>query len=241
MKNTSNIRLVGGEAPSRLLQKHSSARMHLADLINRKLSIESTLRHLSEAAQRLQDAQAAEGNATAALANFEAAETAAMADWSRSPSSPMPVGNPGKRDELEAAIRRASAQAAAARKADAANTAEQLRETAAAQAMEPQFAVVIAEIIDEEMAPLLAAFEADKASLAAKAARIQEGVEALTRLAHQVGADKGRPAFVTLENLNTRLHAAFARLAPDNTTGSLSKWLALIGRLRADPLAKLED
>jgi hypothetical protein len=120
-----------------VLQPTSEARLRLAKLIDRRLGIEDRLRGLAEAAQRLRDAQAAEGKATAALANFEAADTAAMAEWSKSPSSPMPVSNPGKRDELEAAIRWAGAQASAARKAEAANTAEQMRENAAAKALGP--------------------------------------------------------------------------------------------------------
>jgi hypothetical protein len=43
VKNT-NIRLVSGEAKSRLLEEHSPARLHLAKLISTRLSIEDKLR-----------------------------------------------------------------------------------------------------------------------------------------------------------------------------------------------------
>jgi hypothetical protein len=241
MKNTSNIRIVGGQAPSRLLQPTSEARLRLAKLIDRRLGLEDSLHALAEAGEVLIKVQGAEAEATAALAALEAAEAAAMGAWSQSPTTPMPISNPVRRDELLAAIRTAAAQASAARKAAAANGAEQQRDHAALKALEPLFAVTIAEIIDEQMTPLLADFAADKGALAAKAARIQEGVEALTVLAHSVGVDKGRLAFTVLEKLNGRKHTAFAPLAPDTDTGSQAKWLALVGRLRADPLATLED
>jgi len=239
MKNT--IRLVTNEASSRLLQPTSEARLRLAQLIDRRLGIEDSLRALAEAAERLIKVQGAEAEATSALAALEAAEASALSTWSKSPTTPMPISNPVRRDELLAAIRTAAAQASAARKAAAANGAEQQRDNAALRALEPGIAVAIAEILDEEMTPLLADFAADKRALAAKAARIQEGVEALTVLAHSVGVDKGRLAFTVLEKLNGRKHTAFAPLAPDTDTGSQAKWLALVGRLRADPLATLED
>lgn len=240
MKN--NIRLVtGNEAPSRLLEQHSAARLRLAQLIDRRLGIEDNLRQLADAATKLREAQDAEGNAAAALNALDAEEARAMSDWSQKSSGPMPVFDQTRRQKLRTAVDAAAAQASAARKAAAANGAEQQRENSALKALEPQFAVTIAEILDEEMTPLLVDFDADKRALAAKAARIQEGVEALTQLAHQVGVEKGRPAFVVLEKLNARVHTAFGRLAPDNSTGSLTKWLALAGRLRSDPLANLED
>jgi hypothetical protein len=64
----------------------------------------------------------------------------------------------------------------------------------------------------------------------------------LAKLAHQVGdTSKARPAFVVLEKLNEKLRVAFSRPAADSTGADLPKWMALAGRLRADPLAKLED
>lgn len=227
-------------AASRLLAQHSEARLRLAQIINRKLSIERNLLHLSEAVAKLNEAADAEGNARAAYASLDAEESAAMTAWSKS-AGPKPVIDRTRRAKLKAELEDAAAQATAARNAASSIAAEQHRENLALKALEVPFALAIAEIIDEEMTPLLADFEVDKALLARKAARIQEGVEALTHLAHQVGADKGRPAFVTLEKLNGRVHTAFGgRLAPDNTTGSRAKWLALASKLRSDPLAKFE-
>jgi hypothetical protein len=162
-----------------------------------------------------------------------------MVAWSKS-SGPKPVIDRTRREKLKAELEDAAASATAARAAASSIAAEQQREAGALKALEPSFAVAVAEVLDEEMMPLLADFEAEKRTLAVQAARIQEGVEALTQLAHQVGAEKGRPAFVVLEKMNARVQTAFGRLMPDNTTGSLSKWLALAGRLRADPLAKFE-
>jgi hypothetical protein len=242
MKNNGNIRLVSGEAPSRLLEQHSAARLHLAKLIDRKLTIESNLRHLADAATKLQEAADAEGNAAAALNALDAEEARAMATWSQASSGPMPVFDQSRRQELKSAVDAAAAQASAARKAAVENGAAQQREAAAAKALEPEFAAVIAQILDEEMSPLIADYQADAVALAAKAGRIMQGAEALTRIAHQVGdTSKARPAFVVLEKLNEKLRIAFSRPAADSTGADLPKWMALAGRLRSDPLAKLED
>jgi hypothetical protein len=232
--------VVSDTGPSRLLQPTSEARLRLAALINRRLTIESKLRHLGEATAKLQEAADAEGNARAAFNALDSEETQAMAAWSKS-SGPKPVIDRTRREKLKADLEDAAASATAARNAASSIAAEQQREALALKALEAPFAVAVAEVLDEEMMPLLADFEAEKRTLAVQAARIQEGVEALTQLAHQVGAEKGRPAFVVLEKMNARVQTAFGRLMPDNTTGSVAKWLGLAARLRSDPLAKFED
>jgi hypothetical protein len=241
MKNGSLRVVAGKDEVSPLLQPQSPARIKLAQLINDRLTIESNLRHLAESAERLREAQRAEGQATAALANFEAAETAAMADWSRSPSSPMPVSNPGKRDELLAAIRTASAQAGAARKAEQANAAEQTRENGTLQRLVPQIDLAAVAVIVDEVDPLIRDFEEDNRALAAKAGKIAEAAEIITQIAHGTGnLDRARPTFAALEKLNERIRVAFARPAPE--IGShRAAWSALAANLRSDPLAKLKD
>jgi hypothetical protein len=242
MKNGSLRVVAGKDEVSPLLQPQSPARIKLAQLINDRLTIEAKLRDLAASAERLREAQRAEGQATAALANFEATETAAMAEWSRSPpSSPAPVSNPGKRDDLLAAIRTASAQAGAARKAEAANTAEQTRENEALQRLNPQTDLAVVAVIVDEVDPLIRDFEEANRALAAKAGKIAEAAEIITQIAHGTGnLDRARPAFAALEKLNERIRVAFARPAPE--IGShRAAWSALAANLRSDPLAKLKD
>lgn len=216
MKN--NIRLVATDgAPSRLLQEHSPARMRLAKLINDRLSVEAKLRDLAEAMERLNKAQGAEAQAAAALANFEAQETAAMAEWSKSSqSSPMPVANPARRDDLLAAIRAASAQAESARAAAKIIEAEQTREQGLLARLEPQFAIAIAEVLAEAVEPLLGDFEAANKQLASKAARIQEAFNAIRSLGESIAnPSAARPVFVINEQLHERIRAVSGRASPD--------------------------
>src|ERR1700722_2503538 len=186
MKN-STIRLVGGDAPSRLLEQHSPARMALAKLITRKLGIEYRVRALAEAGAKLQEAADAERHAAAALGALDAEETRAMAAWSQAAEGPMPVFDRTRREKLEAEVHAAAAQAAAARKAAAANGAEQQRENATLKTLEPQFAVLIAEVISETVGPLMTDYEAANKVLASKAARIQEAFTTIRGIAEAVG------------------------------------------------------
>jgi hypothetical protein len=239
MKN-GNIRLVTDEAPSRLLQKHSPARRHLADLINRKLSIESTLRHLVEAGDKLREAADAERHAAAALVALDAKETRAMSAWSQGSTGPMPVFDRTRRAKLEEEVAAAAALAAAARKAAAENGAAQQRELMALKGLEPPFAIAIAEVIDETVSPLLADYEAANKVLASKAARIQAACTTIRAVAESVGnPTAARPAYVTLEQLSEKIRSMSARVAPDGVNHGTA-WNALAARLRSDPLSTLE-
>src|SRR6476646_6948873 len=118
MKNgNGNIRLVTDEAPSRLLQKHSDARLRLAKLITRRNSLEEKVRHLAETGSKLREAADAESHAAAALASLDAEEARAMSAWAEGPGGAMPVFDRTRREKLEAEVHAAGTQAAAERKA----------------------------------------------------------------------------------------------------------------------------
>ena len=238
MKN--NIRLVtDSEAPSRLLQKHSAARLHLAGLINRELTVESNLRHLGEAAQRLQEAQQAEQQAVADLNALNAAEATAMAAWSRDGSGAEPQPNVVKRDELQAKHRAAIAKAAAARGAQATIAADQQREAVSLKQVETEIALATVPVIIEAVEPLITDYEDSNRELAAKAAKISGAAEVITQIGHSIGStDLARPAFVALEKLSERIRIAFARPAPAISDDA---WRALAAALKRDPLAELKS
>jgi DNA repair exonuclease SbcCD ATPase subunit len=248
MKNTDNLRLVTTDAPSRLLEKHSPARMHLADLINRKLRIESNLRHLGESAQRLQEAQTAQHDAVAAINALNAVESAAMAEWSRDGSGPMPELDVAKRDELQARHRGAVAKATAARQAAAAIAADQQRETAVLKQITDEIDLAIVPIIIEEVEPKIAAFKTAFAELAAKRAEITAASETINLIAFrlsqmasgQPNPEAGRPAFVALEALNEAIRLAFAAPPPD-ATNHRAPWEGFSNALKRDPIAQFED
>jgi hypothetical protein len=110
MKN-GNIKLVSTDTgSSRLLQPTSEARLRLAKLIDRRLTIESKLRHLGDATAKLQEAADAEGNARAAFNALDSEETQAMAAWSKS-SGPKPVIDRTRREKLKADLEDAAASA----------------------------------------------------------------------------------------------------------------------------------
>jgi hypothetical protein len=240
--NKGNIKLVASDsAPSRLLQKHSPARMTLATLITRRNLLEDKLRALSDAGARLQEAAHAERHATAALATLDAEETRAMATWSEASDGPMPAFNQTHREKLVAEIQAAAAQASAARKAAAENGATQQRERAALKALEPEFAIAIAEVISEIVDPLFADYDAANRALAAKAAKIQQAFLTITDLAHSVGGHTVvRPAFMTIEKLHEKMRAVSGRAPPDGENHAAA-WSSLAARLRSDPLAELES
>lgn len=246
MKND-NIRLVPREAPSLLIEKHSPARMHLAALINRKLSIESNLRHLSDAARVLQEAQTTEQDAAAAINALNSAETAAMYAYSRGDSEIEPEPDVAKRDELLAKHRGAVAKANAARQAAGTVAADQLRETAALKQITDQIDLAIVPIIIEEVTPKIDAFKVAFSELAAKRAEITEASEFINLIAFrlsQTASDRptpeaGRPAFVALEALNESIRVACGAPAPD-AANRRAPWEAFAAELRRNPIAKYE-
>jgi hypothetical protein len=239
--NKGNIKLVASDsAPSRLLQKHSPERMTLATLITRRNSIEDRLRAIAQAGAKLQEAADAERHATAALATLDAEETRAMAAWSEASDEPMPVFDRTRREKLVAEIQAAAAQASAARKAAAENSAAQQRESAALKALEPEFAIAIAEVVAETVDPLFADYDAANRALAAKAAKIQQALLTITDLAHSVGGHTAvRPAFIVIEKLHEKMRSVSGRAPPDGKNHAAA-WSSLAARLRTDPLAELE-
>jgi hypothetical protein len=239
MKN-GNIRLVTDEAPSRMLEQQSEARQRLAKLIDRRLRVEENLRHLTDAATKLREAQDAEGNAAAALRSLDAEEARAMATWSQNSSGAMPVFDRTRREKLREALEAAGAQAAAARKAAVENGAEQQREHAALKALEPQFAIAIAEAIAESVGPLMLDFDAANRALASKAERIQAAFLTIRGVAESLGnSAAARPVYLINEKLHERIRTMTDRAAPDGVNHG-GAWMALAARLRSDPLATLE-
>jgi hypothetical protein len=242
MKN-GNMKLVvtDNKAPSRLLEQHSAARLHLAKLIDHRLGIEDRLRALTEAANKLREAQDAEGNAAVALNALDAEEARAMSTWSQKPSGSMPVFDRTRREKLKAAVEDAAAQASAARKAAVENGGQQQRELMALKALEPHVALAIAEVISESVTPLLEDFEAANKKLSAKAARIQEAIATITDMGHAVGNPAAaRPTFVVMERLFEKVRAVSGRPVPDSENHRAA-WMAYAAKLRSDPIATLED
>jgi hypothetical protein len=239
MKN-GNIKLVTTDGePSRLLAKHSDARMRLATLINNRNSFEDKLRHLVETGGKLQEAADSERHAAAALAALDAEETRAMSAWAEGPGGSMPVFDRTRRERLEAEVHAAAAQATAARKAAGENGAAQQRENAALKALEPQFAVAIAEVIAESVEPLMDDFDAANRALASKAARIQEAFVTIRGLAESLGnPEAARAAYAINERLHERIRTMSDRAAPDGTNHR-GAWETLAAALRRDPIAEL--
>jgi hypothetical protein len=238
-----NIKLVATDntAPSRLLEKHSDARLHLAGLINQKLRVEEKLRHLAESAQKLQDAQSAEQDAVSAINALNSAEAAAMTAWSQDPSSgPIPSPDIAKRDELLALQRKAQAQASAARQATTSIVAEQQREAARLTDFGVQIGLAVVPVAIEELEPLIAEFVEFNKKLAEKAGRIAAGAEMITTIANGVkNLELAGPAFRQLEVLNEQIRNAFARPAPDMSPHA-ARWAAYANALQRDPIARLE-
>jgi hypothetical protein len=233
-----NIHLVKDER-SRLLQPLSLPRAVLAGLIDRRLGIANNRDLLMAAAAKLQKAQHSAGDAAAALSALDGQEVAAMTAWASSPSGPAPIGDASRREELQRAVRIATAQDVAAAKAEAGLAPGIQRENAALQQIEPHISLAIANIVIEEVEGLLTEFEAASKSLHAAAGRIMNGKETVLRIAENGGGfETMQPAFQALEKLSARMQVAFQTPAP---SGDGSEWPAFAGRLRSDPITRLED
>jgi hypothetical protein len=222
--------------------ERSQARQRLAALIAERTASENRLRALQEAGAKLREAADAERHAAAELAALDAEETQKMAAWSsQATPGPMPVFDQSRRQKLRAAVEAATAQAAAARKASVANGAEQAREVAAAKALEPAFSLAIAEIVAEAVDPLIDKFAILNRELGVEASKIGEALEIVTQLAEGVGNHiAARPVYVVGEKLHAKLRSVSGRPAPD-VENRRAAWLSLAAKLRADPLAELED
>lgn len=239
MKN-SNIRLVSGEPPSRLLEEHSAARMHLAKLINDRLSIEATIRDLVAAGGKLAEAADAERNSGAKLAALDNEEAAVMSAWGKT-GGQMPVLDQTRRAKLEDAVHAAVAQARAARSAASANGAEQARELGRLKALEPQFAIAIAEVLAESVEPLFSDFEIANKAMASKAEKIQQAFIVIRSLAESLGNPAtARPIFAINEKLHERIRSVSGQAAPDGENHR-AVWMAYAAKLRSDPITMLED
>jgi hypothetical protein len=235
------------EAPSRLLQQHSESRMKLARLVNSKLAAEERVRHLVEAAAALREATDAEGNARAALAALDAERSQAMAAWSKDPSGPMPTFDRAKREKLKAALEDAAEQAAAARGAASSINDQHVREAADLKKIEESIELAVATVIIEEFEPKVAAFQAALRDLANKRAEISAASERINLigvglqkpLSDQPNFEVAQPIFVALEDLNTRIRAAFAEPAPaiEDHRAALRGYAE---KLRRDPIALLD-
>lgn len=239
--NSSHLNVaVNSEAPSRLLAKHSEARLHLAKLINNRLAIEHRILHLEDRSKRLRETQAAEQRVLADLNALNASEAAAMVDWSRAPEGPEPQPDLSKRETLEAGLRTAAAKANAARQAETIIQADLGREHAALKALNVPTQHAIASVIAEEAlgTPLEELRQAVQVGMQ-KQERVRQAVQAIFHIASFGGAiDEMRPAYKLAEKLDGDLRQAAAPPAPDGAPAFRS-WLQLATDLHRDPLAEL--
>lgn len=233
---SNNVHAIPGR--SRLLDPVSVPRLFLAGLIDRKLGIANKRDLLVFAAANLRDTKNAAGDASAALNALDAQEVAEMTAWANSPSGPAPVGDAARREQLQRDVRIAAAQATAASKAEAGYAPNIQRENTALQQIEPQISAAITPIMIDDIEVLLTEFEILSKSLHTLASRIIAGKETVLRIAESGPFETMRPTYQALEQLTQRINAA---LQPPAPSGDGSEWPAYAGRLRSDPIARLED
>lgn len=227
------------EAPSRLLQSHSEARLRLAKLIKERLSAEEKIRHSEQALRLLRDEQAFERQAVADLHALDQVETARMADWSRNPEGPAPESDVSRRAELESKLRHAAAKANVARQAETAIHADLRRENEELDALEPKILTAIAAVIaDETMGSLLDDLKRAVAAAVEKQTRLRAAVAAVFKIANDGPVGQMKTAFEIGETLDDNLRKAAAPPPPDSMP-ALAGWLKLAADLRANPLAEL--
>ena len=214
--------------------------MHLAKLINGRLSTERRLQDLDEAAKRLRETQASEQQALSELNVLNDAEAAAMAKWSRDPDGVEPQPDLTKREALEGRLRSATAKANSARHALGAIQSDQAREhaTLAKQKLEIQHAVA-AVIVDEALGASLDDLRQAVQVAVQKQERLRQAVQAVFTIAHHGGAlDDMKPVFDLASKLDDDLRKAVAPPPPDGSP-AFASWMKLATELQKDPLAQL--
>ena len=201
----------------------------LADRANRLREAE----HLGVTAERLTEAKNGVAPTEAKLAELDAAEAQAFSSWARNGAAgPRPAPDVALRDQLIAELASARASAAAADRASAAINAEREQKIAEARRLDLAAAQPIAEIIFDEMAPIIEEFRKEWAAITAKRNLLASGSMLIRSLAEEPPDPEARmPTLRILERVNALLTSAGVELT--QAESQASAWLDLANRLRA--------
>jgi hypothetical protein len=224
----------------------SGPRARLAELIADRTGRLEEAERLRLTAERLAEAQDGVAPIEAKLTELDAAEAHAISKWARDGAAgPRPAPDIALRDKLVAELASARASAAAAGRAAAAIVAEREQKIAEAKLLDMAAAEPIAEIIADEMAPLLEEFRKEWAAIAIKRDLLALGSALMLSLAEESTDIQSRaPTLRRLERLNSELGSVGVEVSKAGiATGPLpdSAWLDLANRLRAgDARARLK-
>lgn len=194
------------------------------------------------ALSRLAEAQNAEAGPAAEMAALDAAEASASLAWSRSPDASPPTPNVALRAELAAKLDAARIGAVAARRAAQSLTGEHAAEARRIAEIESDFDALVAEIVVDELAPLVADFATATADLARQRARIGAARELALRSVE--GRGLSIPTFFRkLERIDNELGDALGFPAPAlvRAAESQADFRALMANLSHDAGAALPN
>lgn len=213
----------------------SAARHRLALMNAAREEISATIDRANASLTRLATAQTADAPIVAELQRLDSTETEAFAAWSRGDlETPAPTPDAAKRALLTEQLAAARATAEAARRAEGGLIAERERESTKLRGLPHAIEVALAEILVEEVEPLIADFEEANRAVSAKASRIEILRDIISGMARSAPeGEPARPFYVLLEALNTRLQKVSGRQAPDPASTHRLGWLLLVDRLRS--------
>jgi hypothetical protein len=220
----------------------STARQRLSALLDDQAQHAARLAELSTANGRLADIQSSEDAARSALANFDASRAGELAAWAQGKGPAPDAGAGAKRENLQRIFADAAAQSVAARQAAEVIVVEMQRENNAVAALAPQINATIAEILADEIDPMLVQLKLRAVELLRHRDRVMAGVSAVRQLAESGPADLMQPAFARLERLNGEVDKAVAAPAPQDEAAreSIANWASFAAALRVDSNANVD-
>jgi hypothetical protein len=224
----------------------SGPRARLAELHAERANRLREAEHLGATAERLAEAKNGVAPVEAKLAELDAAEAQAFSSWARNGAAgPRPAPDIALRHQLVAELASARASAAAADRASAAIIAERELKIAEAKRLDLAAAEPVAEIIADEMAPLIEEFRKEWAAITAKRDLLARGSMLIRSLAEEPPDPEARtPTLRILEKVNADLASAGVESTEAESQARLSPasaWLDLANRLRAgDAAARVE-
>ena len=215
----------------------SQARTKLDEALTARREVESKLAALSASVARLVQQIEAVGPAEAALARFDAAQSARLATWAQGGEAEVPEADWPQREKLERELAAARATAASAVAAKAGLEAQYTAKANELPPIEMWTRAAIAEIVADEIPPLAEAARKIGAELTAAQQRLVQAVDLTKGIFQSLppgeAAALANAAMVTVSKAMSAAHEK-PPLDPDKTEASRRAWHAFADDLRQD-------
>jgi hypothetical protein len=225
-------------------KKSSPARDRLAECLTARSEAEAKIAAANESMARLAGHEDAVNAARSELTAIDIADAAAVTLWAKSGDGAAPTTDVERREAISRALSQAESQARAAASARAALAAEMEAATQPLAGIATWSNVAVAQIVAEEMAPLIADLEDAQRSLAAKIERVKMLREHVIASAEGLpkGSEAAREVYLTAEAMAQDMQRAMtSHPAPlDASVSSRAALREFVASLHDDSTVAME-